>query len=61
LIDNLNAKILLGQDVSLAEHASVVSGMVRLATRLGLKRHSRPVLSVEDELVERYKAMSVED
>ena len=48
-LDSLNARILLGEQVSLAEHAATVSAMVRVATRLGISRRAEDV-SLPDPL-----------
>jgi hypothetical protein len=47
-LNNLNTRLLLGQPISLAEHAQAVSAMVRVASRLGISRRARdlgPTLS----------------
>jgi hypothetical protein len=49
LLANLNARILLGEVVDVAEHAHVVSSMVRLAARLGIRRRPRDVTPTVDE------------
>jgi hypothetical protein len=62
-LDSLNARILLGEQVSLAEHAKACSAMVRLATRLGLKRRAHDVTppTLEDSLVANYQRLMSED
>jgi hypothetical protein len=40
-LDGLNARVLLGEPISLAEFAQTVSAMVRVASRLGLERRPR--------------------
>jgi hypothetical protein len=42
-LDNLNAKVLLGQEINLAEYAQTVSAMVRVASRLGLQRRCKDI------------------
>jgi hypothetical protein len=42
-LDNLNTRLLLGQEIDLSEHAQAVSAMVRVASRLGLQRRARDV------------------
>jgi hypothetical protein len=42
-LDNLNTRLLLGEQIYLSEHAQAVSAMVRVASRLGLQRRSRDV------------------
>jgi len=39
----LNAKVALGEEIDLAQHAQAVSAMVRVASRLGLQRRAREV------------------
>jgi hypothetical protein len=53
VLDSLNAKVLLGQEVSLAEFAGIASTMVRVASRLGLQRRAKDV-SLPDPL--RYRS-----
>jgi hypothetical protein len=40
-LDNLNTRLLLGQEIDLSEHAQAVSAMVRVASRLGLRRRAK--------------------
>jgi hypothetical protein len=42
-LDNLNARTLLGEPISLAEYAQTVSAMVRVASRLGCSKRFRDV------------------
>jgi hypothetical protein len=42
-LDNLNARVLLGEPISLAEFAQTVSAMVRVASRLGCSKRLRDV------------------
>ena len=39
----LNTKLVLGEQIDLAQHAQAVSAMVRVASRLGLQRRAREV------------------
>jgi hypothetical protein len=41
VLQSLNTKLALGQDVDLSEHAVVCSSMVRIAAKIGLSRRSR--------------------
>jgi hypothetical protein len=41
--NEMNVKMLLGKDVSLADHALIVSSMVRVASRLGVERRARDI------------------
>jgi hypothetical protein len=43
LIDSLNARLLLGEKINISDHAAVVSALVRVASRLGLRRRSKDV------------------
>jgi hypothetical protein len=43
VMQTMNSKILLGQEVDLGLHALVAGAMCRLATRLGVKRQARDV------------------
>jgi hypothetical protein len=42
-LENLNTRLLLGEQINLSEHAQAVSAMVRVASRLGLQRRPRDV------------------
>jgi hypothetical protein len=42
-VADLNARMLLGQKIDLAEHSQVVSTMVRVASRIGVRRIPRDV------------------
>lgn len=44
MVSSLNAKLLCGERVSLPDHATCVSSMVRVASRLGLRRRARDVV-----------------
>jgi hypothetical protein len=41
--ENMEAKLALGLEINLADHALVSSTLVRLASRLGINRHSKVV------------------
>jgi hypothetical protein len=43
LIDHLNARLLAGEEVDAAAHAATVSALVRVASRLGLRRRSKDI------------------
>ena len=49
-LQNLNAKLALCQTIDLSEHASVVSAMVRVASRLGLQRRQKDVSPNLDDI-----------
>ncbi|MGO9049922.1 MAG: hypothetical protein ACLPXW_08405 [Xanthobacteraceae bacterium] len=42
-LNDLNAKLLLGQTIDIGQHTATVSAMVRVASRLGLQRRAREV------------------
>jgi hypothetical protein len=42
-LQHLNTQLALGQKIDLSEHAAAVSGMVRVASRLGLQRRVRDI------------------
>src|SRR5262249_11715347 len=42
-LENLNTRLLLGEEIDLGQHAQAVSAMVRVASRLGLQRRARDV------------------
>jgi hypothetical protein len=48
---SLNTKLALGQPIDLSQHAQTISAMVRVASRLGLQRRAREVLSQQTEAV----------
>jgi hypothetical protein len=43
VLQALNTRLALGQDIELSEHAAVCSSMVRIAAKIGLSRRSRIV------------------
>jgi hypothetical protein len=43
VMNNLNTRMLLGQQIDFSEHAQAVSAMVKVASRLGIKRIARDV------------------
>lgn len=50
-LNDLNARLLLGQKIDLAEHAAAIGAMVRVAARIGTRRRPRDVTpSVEQYL-----------
>jgi hypothetical protein len=42
-LNNLNTKLALGQEIDFSQHAQAVSAMVRVASRLGLRRRAKDV------------------
>lgn len=52
MLQNLNARMLQGEQIDPIEHSAIVSSMVRTGSRLGLRRRSRDVNpSLSDYLV----------
>jgi hypothetical protein len=54
-VSNCNARLLLGEQVDVAEHSQAATTLVRLASRLGLKRVARD-LSIVPPSAEEYFA-----
>jgi hypothetical protein len=56
-LHHLNTKLALGEEIDLGQHAQAVSAMVRIASRLGLRRRARDVTppSVADYLAHKAK------
>jgi hypothetical protein len=42
-VNDLNARLLLGQQINIVEHAHAISTMVRVASRIGIDRLPRDV------------------
>jgi hypothetical protein len=42
-MNDLNTRLLLGQQIDLGEHAAAISAMVRVASRIGVLRRARLV------------------
>src|SRR5262249_54145799 len=42
-LHHLNARLMAGEEINLAQHAQAVSAMVRVASRLGLQRRQKDV------------------
>ena len=42
-LHHLNTKLALGEEIDLGQHAQAVSAMVRIASRLGLRKRTRDV------------------
>jgi hypothetical protein len=55
-LNHLNTQLALGQPIDLSQYAQAVSAMVRVASRLGLKRQPKPVESLSDYLARKYEA-----
>ena len=58
-IDHLNARILAGERIDILEHSTAISTLVRVASRLGLRRIPRNVQSLDDYLSQ--QAIDVDD
>jgi hypothetical protein len=48
LLQNLTYRLARGEDISIAEHATTCSAMVRIASRLGLKRVAKDINATPD-------------
>jgi hypothetical protein len=53
-LDQLNAKLLLGEKIDLSQHAQASNAMVRIASRLGLRRRPRDVTPDPLDYAQRY-------
>src|SRR5271170_2400568 len=50
LAENMEARLAMGETIDLAEHCSISSTLVRLATRLGINRTAKVVTPLRDYL-----------
>jgi hypothetical protein len=48
VLQSLNTRLALGQEIDLGEHAAVCSSMVRISSKIGLSRRSRIVSGLID-------------
>ena len=66
-LHHLNARLMAGEEINLAQHAQAVSAMVRVASRLGLQRRQKDVggLTLGDllraDIEERQRAADAEE
>lgn len=60
-VHDLNARLLLGQKIDITQHASAISSLVRIASRLGTGRRSRDVTPSLREYLEGRAAVDAED
>jgi len=66
-LHHLNARLMAGEEINLAQHAQAVSAMVRVASRLGLQRRQKNVggLTLGDllraDIEERQRAADAEE
>jgi hypothetical protein len=56
LLDQLNAQLLQGQPIDLPQFAQCSTTMVRIASRLGLRRRAKEVLTLDQYIQERERA-----
>jgi hypothetical protein len=49
-VNDLNARLLLGQEIDIGEHSQVVTTLVRVASRIGLKRVAKQIPELDDYL-----------
>jgi hypothetical protein len=47
VLDNLNARLLRGEPIDIGAYAQITSSMVRVATRLGIRRRARDVTVID--------------
>jgi hypothetical protein len=52
-VNDLNARLLLGQKVDIVEHSQAISTMVRIASRIGIQRVAKDVPELQSYLRER--------
>jgi hypothetical protein len=50
-LQHLNTRLALGQEIDLSQHALAVSSMVRVASRLGLRRRARDLTPTLSDLL----------
>ena len=50
LAESIEARLAMGETVDLAEHCTISSTLVRLATRLGINRQAKVVTPLRDYL-----------
>ena len=66
-LHHLNARLMAGEEINLAQHAQAVSAMVRVASRLGLQRRQKDIgpsladLIAQDEAEEAARAAEAEE
>jgi hypothetical protein len=60
-VNNLNAHLLLGKEVDLTEHATAISTMVRLASRIGITRVARDISPTLNDLIRAEDAARTHD
>ena len=56
LAEELEARLVRGEPVDIAEHALLSSTLVRLAQRIGLERRAKPVLPTVKDYLEHVEA-----
>jgi hypothetical protein len=49
LLDDLNARVVLGQEIDVGTHAQMTSALVRIPSRLGLQRRHHAVTPTVEE------------
>jgi hypothetical protein len=42
-LQNLNARLMLGEEIDLSEHATAISSLVRICSRIGTGRRPRDI------------------
>jgi hypothetical protein len=60
-LQHMNAKLALGQEIDISEHSSCVGALVRVASRLGLRRRQRDVTQSWDDIAAEIHAADGKD
>ena len=60
-VDDINARMLLGQPVDIVEYSQAISTMVRIASRIGVRRVARDVTPSLNEYLEQIDGASPGD
>lgn len=57
-VGDINARLVLGEDVDVVEHSQAISTMVRVASRIGLNKRVAKPIDLDTYLSERAKRIS---
>ena len=60
VVHDINARLLLGQQIDISEATQAVSSLVRLASRIGVGRHMRDVTDLTDHITKKIEAKKAE-
>ena len=61
LMTDLNTRLALGQEIDFGAHASCVSAMVRVASRLGVHRRSKDISPSLSEYLQQQTTIDADD